>query len=331
MATTVNNAFLEFLKNTVNLDPDITKNARQSRDNLLKNISEFSGNDDFFNLASSFNISFGSFARKTKCRELDDIDLMIGISANGATYNSLSWDNNIITASKTEKAQISCANEDGTLNSIKVVNRFKKELEYVREYKKSEIKRNQEAIVLNLISKDWSFDIVPCFQTTQENDGRTYYLIPDGKGGWKKTDPRIDRDAIQNINQKLEGKVLELIRLIKRWNRVKNISTLPSYLFETLLLEHFKTMETLVGNSRLSFLVALVYIASNIHSPIYDPKNIQGNINTLSYEDRNAVRRKALEDAEKALNAIELEDQNNHSSAINIWCEIFGKDFPKYE
>ncbi len=251
---------------------------------------------------------------------------MIGISANDATYICYSWDNYTINASKKNKGQVSCTDENGLLNSIKVVNRFKKELERVREYKKSEVNRNQEAVVLNLISKDWSFDIVPCFQTVQD-----YYLIPDGKGGWKKTDPRIDRDAIQNINQKLDGKVLELIRLTKRWNRVKNISTLPSYLLETLMLEHFKTKETLVGNSRISFFAALVYIAGNIHSPIYDPKNIQGDINTLSYEDRNALQKKALYDAEKAFSAIELEEQNNHSSAINIWCEIFGKDFPKYE
>ena len=28
------------------------------------------------------------FAIKTKCRDLDDVDLMIGIAANGATYYS---------------------------------------------------------------------------------------------------------------------------------------------------------------------------------------------------------------------------------------------------
>lgn len=35
MATTVDNAFAEFMKDTVNLDPDVTSTARKSRDNLI--------------------------------------------------------------------------------------------------------------------------------------------------------------------------------------------------------------------------------------------------------------------------------------------------------
>lgn len=48
MANTVNNAFAEFMKNIVNLDPNVTSTARKSRDNLIGNINGFSGSDDFF-------------------------------------------------------------------------------------------------------------------------------------------------------------------------------------------------------------------------------------------------------------------------------------------
>ena len=81
MATTVNNAFEEFMRDIINLDKDTVSAARISRDNLLSNIAEFSEEDGFFTLCSEYNEHFGSFARKTKCRKLDDIDLMIGISA----------------------------------------------------------------------------------------------------------------------------------------------------------------------------------------------------------------------------------------------------------
>ena len=186
MATTVNAAFKEFMKDIVNLDPDVASAARISRDNLLDNISEFDEKDGFFDLYEGFNVHFGSFARKTKCRELDDIDLMIGIAANGATYNQDDpWDNVRITASTTNSAQKDCARDDGTLNSTKVSNRFKSKLESVREYSRSEVRRNGEAVILNLKSKDWSFDIVPCFHTVTESDGRAYYLIPNGQGNWK--------------------------------------------------------------------------------------------------------------------------------------------------
>ena len=47
MATTVNNAFSEFMKEKVNLDQEKTKTARSSRDNLIDNIKGFSGDTDF--------------------------------------------------------------------------------------------------------------------------------------------------------------------------------------------------------------------------------------------------------------------------------------------
>lgn len=50
MATTVNSAFSEFMKDIVNLDPDIVSAARASRDNLLENIAEFDNQTDFFRL-----------------------------------------------------------------------------------------------------------------------------------------------------------------------------------------------------------------------------------------------------------------------------------------
>lgn len=231
MATTVNGAFEEFMRDIVNLDKDIVSAARISRDNLLSNIAEFSEEDGFFTLCSEYNEHFGSFARKTKCRKLDDIDLMIGISANAATYNSEDpWNNVRIYASTDDPAQNACMRSDGTLNSTQVSNKFKKMLENVREYSRSEIRRNGEAIVLNLKSKEWSFDIVPCFRTVTEYDGRNYYLIPNGNGNWEKTDPRKDKEHVTNSNQNKGGHVLELIRLVKKWNKVKNAPTIPSYL-----------------------------------------------------------------------------------------------------
>ena len=52
MASTVNTAFEEFLKDTVRLDSDQTATARKSRDNLVDNLNGFSGDSDFFRLVS---------------------------------------------------------------------------------------------------------------------------------------------------------------------------------------------------------------------------------------------------------------------------------------
>lgn len=331
MATTVNNAFSEFMRDTVNLDPDVVSKARSSRDNLLDNIAEFSQEDGFFTLYDGFNEHFGSFARKTKCRELDDIDLMIGISANGATYNNYDpWDNVRMTGDADDAAQADCMRDDGTLNSTQVINKFKKMLEGVREYARSDVNRKGEAVVLNLKSKDWSFDIVPCFRTVTESDGRDYYLIPNGKGNWKKTDPRKDKEHVTSTNQARDGRVLELIRLVKKWNRVKKAKTIPSYLLETLVINYCDSVGQLSEYIDLRFRDALKYIADHIGYPVYDMKEIQGDINDLGLTDRMILANKAQADYEKACAAWGAESVGNHEWAIKKWGEIFGSDFPEY-
>lgn len=331
MATNVNNAFAEFMKDVVNLDSDVVSKARISRDNLLVNIAEFDNEDGFFDLYQGFNVHFGSFARKTKCRELDDIDLMIGISANGATYNSSDpWDDVHMTANLKITIQADCANDDGTLNSTKVINKFKKKLENVREYSRSDIHKSGEAVVLNLTSKDWSFDIVPCFHTVKESDGRDYYLIPNGKGNWKKTDPLKDKEHLTNTNKDKDGRVLELIRLCKKWNKVKNAKTLPSYLLETMIINFADSKTELSEWIDLRFRDALKYIADNITKPIYDLKGIQGDINEIDFYDKFTLQQKANADYLKACEARQYESNNNQKEAVKKWGEIFGGDFPTY-
>lgn len=333
MATTVNNAFSEFMKDIVNLDADVVSAAYKSRDNLLDNIDEFDNDDGFFDLHKPFNVHFGSFARKTKCRELDDIDLMIGISAKGATYNQNDpWDNVQITASTENQAQKDCTRDDGTLNSTQVINKFKKKLENVREYTRSEVGKKGEAVVLNLKSKDWSFDIVPCFHTVTENDGRAYYLIPNGNGNWKKTDPLKDKEHVTNTNQDKDGRVLELVRLCKKWNKVKNTTTIPSYLLETLIINHCDEKDELSKWIDCRFRDALKYIEEHITSAVYDMKEIQGDINTLDILERYSLKQKAKADYDKACEAIKFEIQDkDHKKSINKWREIFGGDFPEYD
>lgn len=76
MATTVDGAFSEFLRDYINLDPEDTKKARNSKDWLIGNINKFDWSiEGFPKLYPEKHIQFGSFSRKTKKRPLDDIDI----------------------------------------------------------------------------------------------------------------------------------------------------------------------------------------------------------------------------------------------------------------
>lgn len=329
---TVNEAFDEFMYNSVDLDKDVVAQARKSRDNLLDNINEFD-NDNFFHLWREINIQYGSFARKTKCRKLDDIDLMIGISGEGATYDgSAIWNDVTITASTTNKTQVECSNEDGSLNSTKVINAFKKKLEKVREYSNSDLHKNGQAVTLTLKSKEWNFDIVPCFHTVEEADGRSYYLIPNGNGGWLKTDPNIDKEYLLDVNKTKDGKVLELIRLCKKWNKIKHVKTIPSYLFETLIVDYCSSVDKLNDYIDVRFIKFLEFLRTGIYNKVEDMKGIQGNINTLDFSDKISISNSASSDYKKAKEANEAEfKESNQQKAINIWRDIFGDEFPEYD
>ena len=334
MAKTVNDAFVEFIRDVVNLDPGIVTDARQSRDNLLDNIKEFDGDNDFFQLYWEKRIPFGSFGRGTKCRPLDDIDYMVCLSANGCTYDTSSqWDDiPIYTGGTEDERLLLCVDDENEnrLNSTKVINRFVKKVKGVREYHRSEVHKNGQAAVLNLMSKEWSFDIVPCFYTTTESNGRNYYLIPNGKGNWMKTDPVMDRDKVEDEDARLERRLRLLVRMMKRWNRVKKIPSLESYALETLVVNKCQNKKELCKWPDLMFSSFLGDYADAILNWIDDIKGIQGDLNSLDEPQRYACRERALQDKGKADEAWEHERKENHETAINLWREVFGEDFPKY-
>lgn len=323
MPKTVNSAFRDFLDDEVNLDPDQSKRARNSRDYLITNIAEFGKATDFFDLYSGFNLYYGSFARKTKKRPLDDIDLMVGLSGRGYSYQQ-EGDHYLISVNDRDK-EYGCTDDDGYLNSRKVIELLKGRLYQISNYQKAEMHRNMQAITLQLSSYTWNFDIVPCFYTDA-----VFYLIPNGYGKWEKTDPRIDNKRTTRINQKFDGHLLELIRLVKYLNSRKLTVTIPSYLLEVIILNYYDR-QYFNGNWEIDDNLKLVFgeIATEILGSVMDPKGIQGNINTLEGEDRLKISTFFDKIAKEAGNAVLQRIIGNEQAAIEIGSSIFGEQFKK--
>jgi len=329
MAKSVNEAFNEFNKDTVNLDSDRTKVARSSRDWLVGQLISLPDKvEDFPKLFDNMHIKYGSFARNTKIRPLDDIDLMLTFSGEAATYSTIVYGQNyILNIPESAKLLRKLCNDNGTLNSIKVVNKIVSSLNKIEHYKSAEKHRKQEAATLNLNSYEWVFDIVPSFYTDTN-----YYIIPDGQGGWKATDPRIDQDRITSINQKNNGKIPQLIRTLKFWNRRALMTTIPSYLFETMVLNFVESQENLSDYIDVNMINFWLYLKNAIYNNVDDPKGFQGNLNTLTYLEKTGISTKADDAYSKGYEAYKIEtEEKNQSKAINKWSEIFGDKFPKYE
>ena len=326
MATTVNNAFSEFMKDIVNLDPNKTSTARSSRDNLIDNINGFSGDDDFFDVYTDRNLKFGSFARRTKIRELDDIDQMICLSAESTRTYTEATDCFYINGNDDDKRNGLLTYGTNHLNSTKVINRFISKLSELNDYSKAEMHKNHEAATLKLKSYTWNFDIVPCFYTTGD-----FYLIPDGNGNWKKTDPRIDNSRTTEINQKHNGNLLNLIRLVKYWNKRKVTLTIGSYLLECMILNIYDNKS---GKENwwidLEFRDVLYGLSVAIKNDVDDPKGIQGNLNTFSSDDREKISTALYNAYCKACTARQYEADGKQKQAIEKWGEVLGSSFPQY-
>lgn len=330
MVYTVDEAFKEFMTTHVNLSAEDNKRAKNDVENLYSEIQR-QVDDDFFKLYPDINMYFGSFARKTKCRPLNDVDIMLGLSAEGNTYEEFDWDDIIIHPSKSSSAQQACKDKYGFLDSNLLLGKVKSLLKDLSDRRSCDINKNQEAIVFSIKTRDWSFDIVPCFYTTPQSNGRQYYLIPNGSGRWKKTDPRIDKYHMLNLDESHKHNMLPAIRLFKWWNKYSKALTLDGYVMECLLAKYFENHDS-SSYVDINFIKLLNYFAENIYNPIPDPKGIQDDLNNLSCSEQHNLSEKAQNIYEKAVVAhnAEIEEKDNEK-AINLWRDIFGRDnFPSY-
>jgi hypothetical protein len=331
MANSVIAAFNEFLQDTVNLDSEDTKAARQDRDNLRTRIQGLQTTVEHFpTLYTEADINYGSFSRRTKKRPLDDVDMFFCMKAEGAQYHEINNDNVVLTVYNKDSHLYQYTDDDNkTLNSIKVLNKFKSSVANLYQYRSAEVNRRQETIVLNLNNKDWSFDIAPCFKTA-EYAGGNFYLIPNGTGGWKKADPRIDKNRTVSINQSNSGNVLNVIRIVKYWNNRATMHTMGSYLLENIILNYYQYRTSCSSFVDIELPNLFHHISSAIYNYVTDPKGFQGNLNTLTFEQKQTISTRAGQDYQKALDARQYETNKDDKSSINKWREIFGNDFPTY-
>lgn len=329
MATSVNSAFDEFLRESVRLDSERNMIAKSSKQWLIGVVKGFPDGGCFPAFHTDLIIEYGSYSRKTKIRPLDDIDLMFILHAQGATYQE--YEEDIKVFNTNGHSLFSDFQFDNSLevNSIKVVNKFKEFLKGVPQYKNADIKRNQEAVVLELQSYEWVYDIVPCFMTSPELDNRSYYLIPDGNGHWKKTDPRIDKVNLVTAQGQQDVSVIDVIRLIKFWNARPSMPSIKSYTLEALALSYFATERKTkwVDCEVQGF---LRYIQEAVMYAIADPKGIQGDLNHLVWDDRLKVRSRAIADYQLATQARRFEEAGQMKESVMKWGEFFGIKFPAY-
>lgn len=332
MPYTVWGAFKEFRGEAVDLDPYATGTARSSRNYLCDQLKGLSKNEPGFPKLTGEFVYFGSFARRTKIRPLDDIDLMPVLNGRGTTSTQAASDTHAYWLHIDDPSAPLAAfpDEYGYVSSIKALNKIKSTLSSVSNYKRAEIKRNMQAVTLELVSYDWVFDIVPAVSIGDGSGGRAYLLIPNGRGDWIRTNPRIDQVNITRLNTQHGGLFLATLRLLKYWNKRTAKPVLQPYYFETLAIKVFDYAPKIDD-----FPSAVKYFFD--HGPSYlwascpDPKHLGPDLDTaVSDETKQKVSRAMNSAALEAGRAIAFESESEHEDAIDSWGQVFGWAFPSY-
>lgn len=332
MSLTVSGAFSKFRREVVDLDPEQTRTARKSRDYLTDQLAALSQSPGFPSTAAGY-VKFGSFARLTKIRPLNDIDLLIPLNARGTrAFRSLFAGRYVYDLRiDNPAAPLDPFASSSTVNSTLILNAIKSHLGRLPQYGKAEIHRNQSAVTFKLKSYPWVFDIVPAAPIADGGGTILYYLIPDGRGAWIRTDPRIDDANIDAVSSRHPGsKLRPTIRLLKYWNNRMHKPRLPSYYFETLALNVFRSappIQEFPDAIQTFYNLCPAYLTAACP----DPKKLGPDLDAeVPWEAKRKIQQAMRDAAALVKQARQEERVQRPANAIQLWSRLFGSEFPAY-
>lgn len=235
----------------------------------------------------------GSYARQTQIRQSRDIDLLIPLAYGGwAKYGQ---------------------------DSAALINRMRDVLD--ARYGQTKVSAAGVAVVMDMT--DFSLDIVPAFH--RQGGG---YLIANGQGNWKGTDPTFHLELIREHNSR-DSAFRDLVKLIKYWN-LKHGGSLRSFHLEMMVDRIWKQ-----GKAEDSLARALQFtlagLPSLLRSTFPDPWEPAGAIDSyLTQPTRTKVRMQLLEDAARAVTAEQFRLSGDQRAAMGQWVSVFTEGFPAF-
>jgi hypothetical protein len=339
---TIAGAFEELVESEINISAGIRSQASASHNHLREFLADENARDWTFPRILSRNDSDflgGSFARHSKIWPLDDIDIYFPLDGFNLTYfqngyrlpYSVTTDN--VLASNpllTPRWTIG-----GNISSIKLVEEFAKVIK--RHYPDStEVKPNGEAVSIRMSygsgenSEGLGYDVVPCFHLAPDDSSqRDFYLMPDGKGGWIRTNPRFDTSVSEDLQALSNGVFRKSVKLVKYWNANRCANVFNSYYVELAIMRAFISVlnagrrPTIAEGVSIGFGALLNALKSGNQvawiesAPAVEPGCVQAeHLQWLDYCTKQAEY------------AIAHEALGNSAEAIAKWKTVFGDIMP---
>jgi len=188
------------------------------------------------------------------------------------------------------------------------------------------VRRNGQAVTLHY--KTWpNVDIVPVFRTTNEDGTVSHYNVPDSNTDvWIKSRPKPFASVIEAKSVECGGNFRQIIKMIKHWNRFHG-DFLNSYHIEVLAIKVFKGY---LGDMPWNVFQFFVEARKLLGSILWYDTGFADDY--LSWSDRQEVLKRFDRAIEKSRMAWfnTCMPNDDHKTAIELWQQIFGNDFPNY-
>jgi hypothetical protein len=276
-------------------DLDLTPRQKEIADGRVDHLESY-----FINNISCARYPFviGSYARDTVIRWRRDIDVMVALAYNPywARYGDdsaamLGWLRDRLNA----------------------------------EYGDTTVSTKQVAIRMAL-GDGLQVDLVPTFERKGEG-----FLMPDGKGRWKATNPPYHSALMSTNNIRLNLKLKPLVRLMKAWNEA-NGRHLRSFHLEMMVDEMWHGEAAVVDHPH-AVVDALRKGITWLRYPMLDPWLDAGSVTLdayLSDEERARVIRMFEADRKRADEALAYAAAGRFADAFGRWSTVFIGRFPAY-
>lgn len=272
----------------------------------------------------------GSFARKTKLKPLDDIDVMVVIDGNNYSAYDQRGVYGTAESSGTDGSPIDqYLDLRGNVRSSVVVSAFARALNQAYP-NATQVRADDQAVNVYFDSYGLGIDVVPCFKVIPNDPSEhEHYFIPAGNGqdSWIKTNPKKDAELVGDVQALHEGRHKQLIKLLKYWNRESNEDRLNSYHLEMMATI---AMSELQGNASQNISSTLEYLFNRCGDLVqvnFDDLWGLGDpvCRYLTPAERMASAQQFVRSAELAHTAVRAETVGDTTLATRIWNTIFNE------
>jgi hypothetical protein len=251
--TTLGLALDKFLQEQIAI-PATARTSASTSQNYLRGVlrNKASADGEFPELLTKADADFlgGSFARHTKIWPLDDIDLFIPLNGGDLIYkqNGYRLPFRIETDTATTRLTLPKWKVGEYVSSIKVLEGFTTALQAT--YPSSEVSADHHCVNLQTTvaatsqSDGIGFDVVPCFLLKPDDGSEDFYLVPDGIGGWMRSNPRKDTELCADLQNYHGGTYRKAVRLLKYWNKTQLGDQFQSYYIELVVSKRFSQLKS---------------------------------------------------------------------------------------